>query len=374
MFFLYNCFGGGLGSNIWAILLDADVELSFCITLLSFALSPIGGFIWVYNIDKTFNFELNEIPLKNMYLTNTFEILCLFLTFVIKESLIFFKKKEDHQQGCNIIKYIEKNYQIIFKIYLFFYMLARLIITLYLKFGMISLFDLRQLIIPFIVFIVYLIFLFIPSRYIDKIKTNSKQEKAEKNKEEVIIEKVEVENVKKEADKKKEEVIIEKVEVENVKKEADKNKEEVIIEKVEVENVKKEADKKKEEANIEKVEVDNVKEEADKKKEEATGNETEKTRLRIITILICLQIQNTGLTFILVELNNLPFTQNLELLSVFATIPLWSALLISRIKGRDKKIAKKKGRDKKCTDSKTDETETSGLIKNENATTSKHEA
>jgi putative Mn2+ efflux pump MntP len=92
---------------------------------------------------------------------------------------------------------------------------------------------------------------------------------------------------------------------------------------------------------------------------------------RIFTISICLQIQNTGLTFLLVTLNNLPYTQNLELLSIFATIPLWFVLLGLAIKYLKNGFSREDGDQQK---KEKDTDENFELMKIENAATSKDEA
>lgn len=288
-FLLYSCFGGGLGSNIWAILLDGDVNLAFFITLLSYVLPT--GYVWL-EIFNNFYFEMNKIPFKKMYMTdgNIVVIFFMIATFVIKE-LVTSKKLEDKIQktfGCNITNSkFTKNFQIFFKIYLFLYMLFNMIYTFYFKFHMISWFDARQLTLPYLIFILYIILCFLLSRFNNNKKQESYQEEETK--------------------------------------------------------------KKIKEAKLAKI-----------------------LRMkRIFTILICLQIQNTGLTFLLVILNNLPYTQNLELLSIFATIPFWFILLALAIKYLKNGFSRE---DNDPHNQKKDTDENSVLMKMENATTSKDEA
>jgi hypothetical protein len=281
-FLLYSFFGGGLGSNIWAILLKGDFNLAFFKTFLSYLL-PIG-FFWL----KMFNtyFEMNEIPLKEMYTIDGIAIFFMLITLVIKEVVTSKKLVEmiEKKFGCIKNPKYKNNLKILFKIYLFLYMLFLMISTFYFKFHMISWIDARQLILPYLIFIIGFISYFLLSKFNNNNKRHELNSKKEKNDEE-----------------------------------------------------KKKA----------------------------------KLRMkRILTITISLQIQNTGLTFVLVTLNNLPFTQNLELLSIFATIPLWFVLLVLAIKYLKKGFSRKD--DEKNKGKETDEI--SGLMKNENATTSKEEA
>ena len=203
---------------------------------------------------------MKVLPIDEMYTTDIFVVMAIILIFVIKEVLsstsmkMKIKKKfktlvteEDGKPRFNIN--IERNL-VIFKIILFFYAFVHLILTLFVKFHMISLLDFRQLTLPFSIFLIGSIL----SYFLQKRHNNKKELNAQTN-------------------------------------------------------------------EVPAPESDETKTKNEPKKEK------NKFMKRILTIALCLTIQNTGITFSLIIVNNLPYSQNLELFSIFSNLPLWFVLL-----------------------------------------------